>query len=240
MHTAKHTDWAHSYTQILRACVAECQSAVFSRQFSVWARHLATIVLAAAAYGFTVGIWRAPMQGVFTAIKFPLLIVLTTLINGLMNGLYAGRMGLPLNIVQSTKLILLSYLSACSLLGALSPILLFLTLQAPQMDSADALLTHRILLLLHVGTIACAGVLAHMRLYELLKLWCVEKRLAGRILSAWMLGNLLVGAQLSWNLRPFVGAPTLAVAFLRQDAFDGTFYEAVYRSAKNILWRNEK
>jgi hypothetical protein len=40
--------------------------------------------------------------------------------------------------------------------------------------------------------------------------------------------NLLVGAQISWNLRPWFGSPGMSVAFLREHPFDGTFYDSVF------------
>ena len=43
-----------------------------------------------------------------------------------------------------------------------------------------------------------------------------------------MLTHGVVGAQLSWVLRPFVGNPTLPVLVLRSHAWDGSFFEAVY------------
>ncbi len=54
--------------------------------------------------------------------------------------------------------------------------------------------------------------------------------IANRILSAWLAVNLLLGSQLSWNLRPFIGSPDLPVEFLRATAFRGNFFENVFRS----------
>jgi len=58
---------------------------------------------------------------------------------------------------------------------------------------------------------------------------------AGRVLLAWLVGNLFLGSQLSWMLRPFIGSPGLRVEFLRSDAFSGNFYEAVFRSSLHLF-----
>jgi hypothetical protein len=58
---------------------------------------------------------------------------------------------------------------------------------------------------------------------------------ARRVLFAWLAGNLFLGSQLSWILRPFIGSPTLPVEFLRDAAFNGNFYETVFRSALRLL-----
>ena len=48
-------------------------------------------------------------------------------------------------------------------------------------------------------------------------------------------GNLLLGSQLSWLLRPFVGSPGLPIEFIRKEAFHGNFFEAVLRAAKHLF-----
>ena len=62
-----------------------------------------------------------------------------------------------------------------------------------------------------------------------------DARVARRVLLAWLGGNLLLGSQLSWILRPFIGSPTLPVEFLRATAFKGNFYETVFRAALHLL-----
>ncbi len=79
--------------------------------------------------------------------------------------------------------------------------------------------------------------MANIRLYRFLLLKSDSRTLAIKVLTAWLAGNLLVGAQLSWNLRPFIGSPDKPVQFLRPDPFKGNFYESVYRSAKRMVDR---
>src|SRR4051794_1869231 len=47
---------------------------------------LLVIVAGTGAFGAAMGSWRAPLQALLTAIKFPLIIVLTTLGTALLNG----------------------------------------------------------------------------------------------------------------------------------------------------------
>ncbi len=46
----------------------------------------------------------------------------------------------------------------------------------------------------------------------------------------WLVGNLFVGAQISWIMRPFFGSPGLKVQFLRDNPMAGNFYETVWRT----------
>jgi len=91
------------------------------------------------------------------------------------------------------------------------------------------------MLLAHVGAIAFAGVVANRRLLDLLKKNSGREATARAVLFSWLAGNLFLGAQLAWNLRPFIGSPTLAVQFLRNDPLRGNFYEAVCRAFQHLF-----
>ena len=58
---------------------------------------------------------------------------------------------------------------------------------------------------------------------------------ARAVLFSWLAGNLFLGAQLAWNLRPFIGSPRLTVQFLRDDPLRGNFYEAVWRAIRHLF-----
>ena len=51
------------------------------------------ILIGAGLYGATLGLWRGPLQAFYTAIKFPLVIFLTCLGNGAINGMLAQILG---------------------------------------------------------------------------------------------------------------------------------------------------
>jgi hypothetical protein len=91
------------------------------------------------------------------------------------------------------------------------------------------------MLLTHVGAIAAAGVIANRRLLDLLKRLSGRDSTARAVFFCWLVGNLFLGAQLAWNLRPFIGSPTLAVEFLRPDPLRGNFYEAVWRALCHLF-----
>src|SRR6266540_4240090 len=53
--------------------------------------YFAVIFAGAGLFGFAMGWWRSPLQAGYTALKFPLIILLTTLGNALLNGMLAER-----------------------------------------------------------------------------------------------------------------------------------------------------
>lgn len=195
---------------------------------------LAVITIGSAVYGFTLGIWRAPLQACYTAIKFPLLIFLTCGANAALNGMLAQVLGSGLSFKQTSLAILMSFAIAALILAGFAPITLFIWYNAPPLESSEAVLGHSLMLLGHVFAIAFAGVIANQRLLDLLRKQ--SGPIAGpRVLFCWLAGNLFLGAQLAWNLRPFIGSPTLAVQFLRDDPMRGNFYEAVWRAFLHLI-----
>ncbi|MEP7014240.1 MAG: hypothetical protein ABI925_02255 [Verrucomicrobiota bacterium] len=194
------------------------------------------ILIGSGIYGFTLGIWRAPLQSLYTAIKFPLLVFLTCTGNAIVNGMLAQILGSGLSFKQTSFAILMSFAIAATILAGFSPITLFIWYNAPSLGSTAAILGHSIMLLSHVCAIAFAGVIANRRLFDLLRKISVRDATARAVLFTWLAGNLFLGAQLAWNLRPFIGSPALAVQFLRDDPMRGNFYEAVWRAFSHLVF----
>ena len=194
-----------------------------------------TIAAGCALYGGVVGLWRAPLQAVYTAIKMPLLIFLTCGGNALLNGLLAQVLGSGLSFRQTSLAILMSFTIAALVLAALSPVAFFIYLNTPALTSDARGTGHSLTLLCDVLFIAYAGVVANRRLLRLLERRCETPSAARRIFWCWLVGNLFLGAQLSWVLRPFIGTPGLAIEFLRDDPLRGNFYEAVLHALRHLL-----
>ena len=193
------------------------------------------IVLGCGAYGFTLGLWRAPLMGGFVAAKLPLLIFLTLLTNGLLNGMLAQVLGSGLGFRQTLLAMLMSFAGFSLITGALSPVALMVVLDAPGPDETGGPSAYRTILLVHVAIIAFAGITAHRRFFPVLAAASENPAAGWRVFLAWLAGNLFVGAQLSWNLRPFFGQPGKDVAFLRADWNQSSFYESVLQNFKGLL-----
>src|SRR5260221_909499 len=141
------------------------------------------IVLGAGLYGAAMGCWRDPLQALYVAIKFPLIILLTTLGNGLLNGMLAPLLGLNISFRQSLQAVLMSFMIASAVLGSFSPIILFLVWNAPPM-TAGAAGAYSFIQLTHVAVIAFAGVTGNLRLAQLLHRLSGNKKVSRRVLFA--------------------------------------------------------
>jgi hypothetical protein len=180
------------------------------------------------------GWWRDPQQALFTAIKFPLIILLTTVGNALINAMLAPLLGLNIPFRQSFAAILMSFAIASVILGAFSPLIAFMIWNAPPISVQTVSgATYNFIKLANVAVIAFAGMTGNARLFQLLTRLGGSKTVAFRVMFAWLAGNLFLGSQLSWILRPFIGSPNLPVEFFRSTALDGNFYENVFQS----LWQ---
>ena len=201
-----------------------------------FALHVVVIVVGAGLYGAAMGCWRDPQQALYVAIKFPLIILLTTAGNALLNAMLAPLLGLNLPFRQSFSAILMSFTIAAAILGAFSPLMAFMVWNAPPMSpEAVSGSTYSFIKLLHVAAIAFAGTMGNARLFQLLAQLGGSRAVAFRVLVAWLAGNLFLGSQLSWILRPFIGSPSLPVEFFRATALRGNFYESVIHSLLQIL-----
>lgn len=223
---------------LLRGEAGALQSWLLDGNARRLARELAVILIGAGCYGAAMGWWRSPEQALFVAIKFPLIILLTTLGNALLNAMLAPLLGLNLTLRQSLRAVLMSFTISAAILGAFSPLVAFLVWNAPPLTlGATQGAAYGLIKLTHVLVIAFAGIVGNIRLFRLLKSVAGgDGNVAWRVLFAWLTVNLFLGSQLCWILRPFIGAPYLPVQFLRADiALQGNFYENILHTILDIF-----
>lgn len=193
------------------------------------------ILLGCGLYGVSVGLWRSPLQSSYTALKIPALIFLTCAGNAALNGMLGQILGSGLGFRQASTAILFSFTIVACVLAAFSPLTFFVLYNTPPLASASAGTGHGMTLLTHVVLIAYAGVVANLRLLSLLVRFASSRGAAVATLLAWLGGNLLLGAQLAWILRPFIGSPGLPVEFVRDEPLRGNFFEAVWSALQRLL-----
>lgn len=187
------------------------------------------IALCGSLYGAAMGAWRDPLLALFVAVKLPLLFLSAALVAALANGMWARWLGLDLSLHRSLRAVLMAFALASVMLAACAPVVALFALTLPNGDDERARFAHDGLGLLHVAIIALAGSVAVRRQSRWIAHLSPGARGARAAVGAWLVLNLVVGAQLAWNLRPWFGSPGMPVTFLRERPFDGTFYESVLR-----------
>lgn len=192
-----------------------------------WARLCVPMVVGAAVYGAVLGQWHGPRLAVYVALKLPLVLLLTSGVTMLLSWILAQILGLPLRFGQVAVLIFLGLASASLLLASLAPVAWLFTVSAPP-PTPSARTAHNLLYLLHTGFVAMSGLFGSLALLRALRATGNPPRVVRRVYGAWILAYALVGGEIAWALRPFVGSVYHPVVFLRDDALRGNVYEFIF------------
>ena len=207
------------------------------RQGNLVAFCVLAIVAGAGSCGAAMGCWRDSLQALYSGIKLPLVILLTTLGNGLLNGMLAPLLGLNVTFRQSLAVVLMSFAVAAMVLGALSPVALFIVWNTPPLTlgTTSSSPEYALLQLTLAAFVALAGVMGNVRLVPLLRQWAGREGVARNVLLAWLAGNLFLGSQICWVLRPFIWEANRPVEFIGQNCFQGSFFETVFEAVRRVL-----
>lgn len=204
-----------------------------------WLTLLGMVVLGAGAYGVAVGSWRGGWQPLFTGVKLPGILLLTAAGNAGLNAALAPLLGLNLHFRQSLAAVLASFSISAVILGAAGPVVAFQLFNLPGIDadwaargqSFDTVQATQVLV------IAFAGIAGTVRLLQLLETLAGSEAVAKRVLVGWLAGNFLLGTQVTWILRPYFGSHALPVEFLREHPLQGNFFETIWHSTQQLLFR---
>ena len=222
----------------LRAQPDHLHEWMIRRQSNLVTFCVTAIVVGAGLYGAAMGSWREPLQALYTGIKLPLAILLTTLGNGLLNGMLAPLLGMNVTLRQSLALVLFGFAVTTIILGALSPVAWFLVWNTPPLNTATQLSSpeYGLLQLTLALFIAAAGITGCARLWPLLREWVGSARVSSQVLLVWLATNLLLGSQICWVLRPFIWDPAGPVRFIGREYLHGSFFETVFEAARRLVF----
>lgn len=196
------------------------------------------LVICCAIYGATLGIWHSGKMAVYVAIKFPLAILLTLIINCLINGISALVTGSGISVRQSLQFLIIGFTIFGIIVAALSPILFFMNLNSFHRGHEDIYAvaqSYRYYLVVNVLVIAFAGYVSHHILFQHIRDFAHTKLSGVITFFNWIAINFFAGAQVTFLLRPFLGRPRQEAQFLREDMFDGNFYENLHLLIKTAL-----
>jgi hypothetical protein len=182
-----------------------------------------------AIYGLIVGSFSSWMQSLSSAIKLPILYLMTLTIClptlYFFNILFGSRK----SFTQHLGVVMASVAAIGVLLFSFAPVTLFFLITTPD---------YSFFMLLNVAILGLTGFVGVKFLYDGMQLLSEQEDEEGRInrrklVQAWLLLYAFVGSQLGWTLRPFFGAPDQPFQLFRQ--LEGNFYQAVFNSLLNLL-----
>jgi hypothetical protein len=180
-----------------------------------------------AIYGATMGMNHSFLLVASSAIKLPILFLLTALI--CIPSLYTFNvlLGQRFRFLQTVALMAMTLGTTTILLASLAPLSFFFALTTKD---------YYFLLLMHVAIFALCGIYGVQYLYRGCSYiaFRMEQPLNNLLLRIWIAIYAVVGMQLGWRLRPFVGNAGSPFEIFRSEEA-GNFYIAVWNSIINIL-----
>jgi len=179
-----------------------------------------------ALYGAVMGSSNSALQALCSAIKLPILFLITLVIClptlYFFNLLFGSRLTLP----QTLALILTAITVTAVLTLSFAPISLFFWLTAPHYQFFKLLNVAILTLTGFFGLTFLVGGMNHVQQED--------RRMARSfILWVWIFVYGFVGTQMAWTLRPFLGAPEAPFQIFRQ--LESNFYVNVAETIWAIL-----
>ena len=178
--------------------------------------------------GFEQGFVRGTLQSLTSAIKVPVLFLLSLTVCFPVLYIVVVLMGARLSFVRTLSLILMALTLNSVLLASCAPIVVFFVLTGS---------SYQFIQILHVAIFGFSGLWAMFSLLQGLRAMCERSDLyprhAVRILRIWVLVFGFVGTQMAWSLRPFVGSPGQEFQLFREGQA-GNFYTTVWSSIVSL------
>jgi len=91
---------------------------------------------------------------------------------------------------------------------------------------------------MHTGFVGICGIAGTRVLWDAMRRIRQPRRLVATVYVSWVFAYAVVGGEVAWALRPFVGSvsPQYPVVFLRRDALAGNVYEFIASDIVPYFW----
>jgi len=197
--------------------------------------HLVACLLAFALfYGAMMGTFRViagqpqwQLQIAYSAIKVPLLLLATFSISLPSFFVLNTLLGLRNDFGRALRAVMATQAGLAVILASLAPMTLLWYASSPSYSEA---------LLFNGAMFAVASFSAQWLLRQYYRPLVSRNPRHCWILWGWLAVYTLVAIQMAWLLRPFIGAPSMDVAFLRPEAWDNAYVKVMELIGRAIGW----
>ena len=179
------------------------------------------------------------MQLVATTIKVPALFLLTLLVTFPSLYVFSALCGSRLGPTNALRLMLVAIGIDLAVLASFGPVTAFFTFSTE---------SYPFMVLLNVGFFAIAGIIGLAVLHKLLRVVYRESSSERtdaikppstaneqRVFRIWIGVYGIVGAQMGWILRPFIGTPGRPFEWFRER--ESNFFAAIFEAVHQLLFR---
>ncbi len=176
-------------------------------------------------YGFVIGLSQSPLQGLSSAIKLPIMFLLTLFICFPTLYIFSLLLGLKNSAVQYFSVVLTLLTITSTILIAFAPISLFFVMTSKN---------YQFFKLLNVIIFTISGIIGLQYFNSGLTILYSENRKSkGLLFNVWIVLYCFVGSQLAWIMRPFFGHPKLPFEIFRD--LNGNFYFNIIKAVSELL-----
>ena len=188
----------------------------------------ALVSLLAFIYGVIMGCYNGFYQALSSGIKMPVLFSLLIIICFPAFYVIQSVLGSRLSVPQMASIILSGFIYTTSIMVSFSTIIVFFLITGGN---------YGFIKLLHVAIIAFGGIFGMKHIIDALKFSCEKKEIYPKtgiiVFRFWIIILFFVGSQLSWSLRPFIGAKDSPFEIFREQ--EGNFYQNVFQSFGDLF-----
>ncbi|MCX7719045.1 MAG: hypothetical protein N2111_11690 [Candidatus Sumerlaeaceae bacterium] len=186
------------------------------------------IALLYALYGAGMGLFRGAFPAAVSAAKLPMLYLLSLAVAlpafYVLNCLAGPRLGLR----GVSRLLLLAVSANAAALASYAPVAWFFALTTGRAE-------YEFIVLMHVVVFAVSGILSILVIGVVFR--ATARRLGMRFRPAFLFGWAalygVVGSQMSWVLRPWIGSYEVPYTVLR--SIEGSFFESVFQLIRSVI-----
>lgn len=186
-------------------------------------------------YGFIMGTYNHfPWQSISSMIKLPIVFLISLAVCLLPLYLIGILLNLRMYFRQITGLFVMGVCASSLVAVCLAPIMAFCLI------TVSSNLRYEIMMMVNVGVLGIAGVVGVAYVLRGSKFMAKKRQQETgqpfkrrKILWLWMLVYALVGIQLAWDLKPYMGKEGLPFEVIRRGSID--FYSSTIIVAKEIL-----
>jgi hypothetical protein len=197
-------------------------------------RALLRLIVCMVAFGLLYGAVMGSFRGlaaqsqwmrqiVYSAVKMPILLTATFALSLPSFFVMNSLLGLRRDFAVAVRSLVAAQAGLAIVLASLAPLTLVWYASSARYNLA---------LLFNGAMFALASVAAQWLVRRYYQPLIARNQRHRWVLWAWLIVYMLVGIQMAWLLRPFIGSPLGGVTFLREDPWDNA-YEFVAR----LVWR---
>ncbi len=185
-------------------------------------------------YGAAMGTFRVLsgqpqwlLQITYSALKVPLLLLATFAISLPSFFVLNTLLGLRRDFGQALRAVVATQAGLAVILASLAPFTMIWYASSAVYSQA---------LLFNGAMFAVASISAQWLLRQYYRPLVARNRRHRWILWGWLVVYTLVAIQMAWLLRPFIGAPTMEVSFLRPEAWDNAYVKVLELIGRMFGW----